>query len=77
MLQGGVASVLNKLAKMAAWDRNSRSHTVAEQVNGACEMPRLDPLYVANEGVFIAVVDLQLPMFGGLLRNDENGSNAA
>ena len=27
------------------------------QVKGACEILGLDPLYVANEGVFIAIVD--------------------
>jgi len=26
-------------------------------VEGACEMLGLDPLYVANEGVFIVIVD--------------------
>ena len=26
-------------------------------VEGACEMLALDPLYVANEGLFIAIVD--------------------
>ncbi|MEO7523222.1 MAG: AIR synthase-related protein, partial [Ferruginibacter sp.] len=30
---------------------------VEEEVYGACEMLGLDPLYVANEGLFVAVVD--------------------
>ena len=30
---------------------------VYEEVNGACEILGLDPLYVANEGVLIAIVD--------------------
>jgi len=29
---------------------------IDDQVEGACEMLGLDPLYVANEGIFIAVV---------------------
>lgn len=77
--RGGVASVLNEVAKDGNWgvDVKQNSIPVEEQVNGACEMLGLDPLYVANEGVFIMVVhkdaaeDVLL-----LLQQDENGSNA-
>ena len=31
-----------------------------EQVDGACEMLGLDPLYVANEGVFICIVEAEV-----------------
>ncbi len=30
---------------------------VREEVRGACEMLGLDPLYVANEGKLLAIVD--------------------
>ena len=47
-------------------------------VNGACEMLGIDPLYVANEGKFLAVVapdeaDAAL----GALHADEAGKDAA
>ena len=32
---------------------------VHEQVAGACEILGLDPLYVANEGVFVAIVSAE------------------
>jgi hydrogenase expression/formation protein HypE len=56
--RGGVATVLNEVAR----DRDlgvvirQRDLPVDEQVAGACELLGLDPLYVANEGLFIAVV---------------------
>ncbi len=57
--RGGVASVLSEIAM----DIN-KGITIHEsklplekQVAAACEILGLDPLYVANEGVFIAIVD--------------------
>ena len=56
--RGGLASVLNELA-----EASQVSITVVEgdvpvlpPVRAACEMLGLDPLYVANEGVAVAVV---------------------
>ncbi len=56
--RGGVATVLNELARDA-----EVTVTIAEEavpvddvVRGACELLGLDPLQVANEGQFIAVV---------------------
>ena len=56
--RGGVASVLNELA-----EASSVSITAVETdipvlgpVRAACEMLGLDPLYVANEGVCVAIV---------------------
>ncbi len=56
--RGGVATVLNELAKDCGLgiDLSQNLIPVSEQVEGACEMLGLDPLYVANEGIFIAVV---------------------
>jgi hydrogenase expression/formation protein HypE len=56
--RGGVASVTNEIAAdgkvgIELWQKQI---PVAEQVAGACEMLGLDPLYVANEGVFVAIV---------------------
>jgi len=57
--RGGVASVLNEVAR----DTNLGMHLdekripVHPQVKGACEILGLDPLYVANEGIFLALVE--------------------
>lgn len=57
--RGGVASVLNEVAGMTqlGYLLDQKQIPVDEQVEGACEMLGLDPLYVANEGIFIAVVN--------------------
>jgi hydrogenase expression/formation protein HypE len=57
--RGGLASVLNEIAKDGQWglDIRQKDIPVAEQVLGACEMLGLDPLYVANEGVMVAIVE--------------------
>ncbi len=54
--RGGVATVLNELAAAAAVSIVVDEPTVPmlEPVRAACETLGLDPLYVANEGVFVA-----------------------
>ncbi|MES2773971.1 MAG: hydrogenase expression/formation protein HypE [Bacteroidota bacterium] len=56
--RGGLATVLNEIAQDAKLgiDISQRNIPVEEEVSGACEMLGLDPLYVANEGLFVAVV---------------------
>ena len=78
--RGGLASVLNEVAELTQLgffiDQNSLP--ILEQVEGACEMLGLDPLYVANEGIFVAIVRRQVAgEFLALLNADSNGSNAA
>lgn len=78
--RGGVASVLNEVAELAAlgFELDQKKIPVDEQVEGACEMLGLDPLYVANEGLFIAVVKKEMATdFLAALRQDDNGVNAA
>ena len=78
--RGGVASVLNEIAELTqlGFELDQKAIPVDEQVEGACEMLGLDPLYVANEGLFLAVVKPDIAdEFLSLLRNDENGTNAA
>jgi hydrogenase expression/formation protein HypE len=56
--RGGVASVLNELARasgVAAVVREA-AVPVAPEVVGACEILGIDPMYVANEGVLVAFV---------------------
>ncbi|MGB3850841.1 MAG: hydrogenase expression/formation protein HypE [Tunicatimonas sp.] len=56
--RGGVATVLNEIARdrRVGIDLVQSGIAVDEPVAGACEILGLDPLYVANEGVFLAVV---------------------
>ena len=56
--RGGVATVLSELAQQGAVGVEIVQQLVPvdDQVEGACELLGLDPLYVANEGIFIAVV---------------------
>ncbi|MFD2247894.1 hydrogenase expression/formation protein HypE [Pontibacter ruber] len=57
--RGGVATVLNELARQTQLGMAiaEQQIPVDAQVQAACEMLGLDPLYVANEGIFIALVD--------------------
>jgi hydrogenase expression/formation protein HypE len=78
--RGGVASVLNEVAELTSlgFELDQKNIPMDEQVDGACEMLGLDPLYVANEGLFIAVVKQSIAdAFVAALRADENGVNAA
>ncbi|HEY6954065.1 MAG TPA: hydrogenase expression/formation protein HypE [Flavisolibacter sp.] len=77
--RGGVASVLNEIAELTrlGFAINQNDIPLNEQVEGACEMLGLDPLYVANEGIFLAVVKNEIAEeFLKELRNDENGRDA-
>lgn len=56
--RGGVATVLNELAREAnvAVTIDEVAIPVDDEVRGACELLGIDPLHVANEGKFVAVV---------------------
>jgi hydrogenase expression/formation protein HypE len=56
--RGGVASVLNELAEasVVSITVSATDVPVLPGVYAACEMLGLDPLYVANEGVAVAIV---------------------
>ncbi|MEM9835821.1 MAG: hydrogenase expression/formation protein HypE [Bacteroidota bacterium] len=56
--RGGVATILNEIAQETQLGINIRQRDLPldPQVAAACELLGLDPLYVANEGLFIAVV---------------------
>ena len=56
--RGGVASALNEIAESARKGIVivEENIPVDEEVQGACEILGLDPLYVANEGKLLAVV---------------------
>jgi hydrogenase expression/formation protein HypE len=57
--RGGVATCLNELARdcdlcVAVYEERVPVH---DAVRGACELLGLDPLHIANEGQFLAVLD--------------------
>ncbi|OGF55340.1 MAG: hydrogenase expression/formation protein HypE [Candidatus Fraserbacteria bacterium RBG_16_55_9] len=58
LTRGGLSSALNEIAQTASVGVaiDERRIPVRQDVQGACEILGLDPLYVANEGRFIAFV---------------------
>jgi hydrogenase expression/formation protein HypE len=56
--RGGLSSALNEIAARSGVSIriDERAIPVREEVQGACELLGLDPLYVANEGKLIAIV---------------------
>ena len=57
--RGGLSSTLNEIAAQSSVgiELVESEIPVREAVRGACEMLGLDPLYVANEGKLVAIVD--------------------
>lgn len=57
--RGGLATVLNEfaLSSNVGIRLNEDSIPVREEVKGVCEILGLDPLYLANEGKLVVVVD--------------------
>ena len=57
--RGGVSSTLNEIARdiNQGIELKQGDLPIDPQVDAACEILGLDPLYVANEGIFIAFVD--------------------
>jgi hydrogenase expression/formation protein HypE len=60
LTRGGLSSALVEIAETARVQIaiDERSIPIREGVQGACEILGLDPLYVANEGRFVAFVPL-------------------
>lgn len=58
LTRGGLASALVEIAETAGWRLRIREADVPvhPEIQGACEMLGLDPMYVANEGRFVAFV---------------------
>lgn len=78
--RGGLASVLNELAGITHLGYHIRQSLlpINQQVEGACEMLGLDPLYIANEGIFVAIVNAAVAdQILATLQSDENGIHAA
>ncbi len=60
--RGGLASALNEIATAARVGVELEETTlpIPAPVTAACEMLGFDPLYVANEGILIALIDASL-----------------
>ena len=56
--RGGLATVMNELARDTGLGivLDDAAISVRDLTRGACDMLGIDPLYVANEGTFVAVV---------------------
>jgi hydrogenase expression/formation protein HypE len=77
--RGGVASVLNELARDTGLGVviDEESLPVREAVRGACEILGLEPLHIANEGQFVAVLAPELAEAGlDALRRTPGGEGA-
>lgn len=78
--RGGVASTLNEIARdtQLGIDIAQDAIPIDTRVDSACEILGLDPLYVANEGVFISFVDSSVAdAYLKKLQSLEFGENSA
>ncbi len=78
--RGGVATTLSEIARDGGLGIEiiEKHLPIHEQVAAACEILGLDPVYVANEGVFISVVDEKIAdKYLTKLRGMAQGENAA
>jgi len=78
--RGGLGTVLHEIANEINKGIFIKETAIPleKQVAAACEMLGLDPMYVANEGVFLVVIDPSIePKVLELMRNHEKGKNTA
>ncbi len=78
--RGGVATTLKELALEGNKDilLYEKEIPLLDTVKGACELLGLDPLYVANEGIFIAIVKADMAEnIVELMRNHPFGKESA
>lgn len=77
--RGGIATVLNEFAESSGVciEIDESSIPVRDAVRGMCEILGLDPLYLANEGVLVAVVPKQFAeSLLETMRKHEAGANS-
>jgi len=78
--RGGLGTVLHEIANdiSKGVDLKEVNIPLEKQVAAACEMLGLDPMYVANEGVFLVVVDSSIEHeVLALMKNHDKGKNTA
>ena len=80
LTRGGLATALCEMISNTSHGINlwEKEIPVREEVNGACEMLGFDPVYLANEGKFITVVDEEdSEDLVELMKHDPLGRDAA
>jgi len=78
--RGGLAAVLNELAgsSRVGIEFDERKVPIRPEVNAACEMLGLDPLYIANEGKLVAILpETAAEVVLSAMRQHEYGKEAA
>jgi hydrogenase expression/formation protein HypE len=78
--RGGLATTLKEAALESGLCMRIREHAlpIPSGVKGACSLLGLDPLYVANEGILIAVVEHTVAdMVVAAMRDHEHGRSSA
>ena len=78
--RGGLSSTLNELAEASGVDIeiDESAVPVMPEVRSACELLGLDPLYVANEGVMLIIVDpADAAQALAAIRRSAHGADAA
>nr|WP_287937485.1 hydrogenase expression/formation protein HypE [Algoriphagus sp.] len=78
--RGGLSTILNEVSKSLSQGIaiHQKDITVDESVASACELLGLDPLYVANEGVFVAFVEASIAeQVVQTIKSWEHGTHAA
>lgn len=78
--RGGVATTLKEIASDSGLPviLNEESLPVPGGVRGACDILGLDPLYIANEGILLAIVPPETAeALTGVMRSHEYGVGAA
>ncbi len=78
--RGGLATVLNEIIDNRKWGIDVLEHSIPiiPGVNGICDLLGFDPLYVANEGKVVCIVDPTIASdVVEVMRSNELGKNAA
>jgi hydrogenase expression/formation protein HypE len=78
--RGGLATTLKEAALESGFCIRIREQAlpIPPPVKGACSLLGLDPLYVANEGILMAVVDtVDADRIVSAMRNHDDGKNTA
>ncbi len=78
--RGGLGTVLHEIANDISKGIQLKEVAIPleKQVAAACEMLGLDPLYVANEGVFLVIVDSSIATdVLALMQDHDKGKNAS